>query len=723
MISVTNAARQKLLEGVGNFQETVNIVLADETELNLTNSDLWEGGVAYDYSIANAGKFQVGTAAIGACTITLYNFDDAFTEYDFADATVNVQLGIPLGDGTFETIQKGFYTVNDPGDNGTRIVLKCYDNMHKFDRDYSEVTTEYPCTALKAVQDICDFCNVNLLSTSFVGANIILPERPDSDALTCRQVLAYIAQRICANASVDGRGRLRFGWPDMSVIGDITEDLDGGVFDSANPYNSGDNADGGIFDPWETSNDFYGGTFHEGSGSEVLEYSSFYSFEKQTENVTITGLQVTAYGTAEGETERRSVLAGVEGYLLNIENNPFITSENIEEATAYISSKVVGISFRPLNFRTLSDPTIEPGDVLKATDRKGNVYYSICTTVNFKVGRGTTIAGEAEPKLRNSAKRYTETQQLTETIQKTEEKLTIKLSRYELAQQTLAQMQANALGYHTTEETLPDGSTITYQHDKPTLAESTIIYKRTLEAFTVSTDGGQTWNAGFDAQGNAVLNILNAIGINADWIRSGRLEVVDENDNPLFYADKDTGEVFMSADCIKLSASDTQNAFDSLRDDVNSQISETNDSVASNSSSIEQIIAREAELQVTVDGIQSDVSRISTLENQIQEVSSSVTQSADALRAEFSETVDGVAQISTYVQADTNGLHVGKVGDASRVTIQNNRISFENDGSEVAYIAEQKMHIANLEVEERLDLGNFAFVPRANGNLSFLKVR
>ena len=185
------------------------------------------------------------------------------------------------------------------------------------------------------------------------------------------------------------------------------------------------------------------------------------------------------------------------------------------------------------------------------------------------------------------------------------------------------------------------------------------------------------------------------------------------------YADKDTKEVFISADCVRLAASDST----TLQEELQNQIADTNSNLASTVSSVEQIISREAELEVTVNGLTSEVSRISDLEGQIQEVQSSVTQSADALRAEFSTTVDEVETLTGYVQADANGLHVGRVGDSSTVDIANNRISFNNDGSEVAYIASQKMHIKNVEVEERLDLGNFAFVPRANGNLSFLKVK
>ena len=37
--------------------------------------------------------------------------------------------------------------------------------------------------------------------------------------------------------------------------------------------------------------------------------------------------------------------------------------------------------------------------------------------------------------------------------------------------------------------------------------------------FRIDDGGGQTWNSGWDAEGNAVFNVNLAIGINAEWIK------------------------------------------------------------------------------------------------------------------------------------------------------------------------------------------------------------
>lgn len=103
------------------------------------------------------------------------------------------------------------------------------------------------------------------------------------------------------------------------------------------------------------------------------------------------------------------------------------------------------------------------------------------------------------------------------------------LSLYNTAVQRLTSLITNSFGVYKTEQEVEGGSVIYYLHDKSTLEASETIWKMTADAFAVSTDGGDTWNAGFDAQGNAVFNVLNAIGINAEWIKAGTISSIPSN--------------------------------------------------------------------------------------------------------------------------------------------------------------------------------------------------
>ena len=64
----------------------------------------------------------------------------------------------------------------------------------------------------------------------------------------------------------------------------------------------------------------------------------------------------------------------------------------------------------------------------------------------------------------------------------------------------------NAMGYYETVEIQDDGSRITYMHDKPSMGDSKIIYKKSIDGYFWSKDGGNTWTGGIDKNGNAVIN-------------------------------------------------------------------------------------------------------------------------------------------------------------------------------------------------------------------------
>lgn len=150
-----------------------------------------------------------------------------------------------------------------------------------------------------------------------------------------------------------------------------------------------------------------------------------------------------------------------------------------------------------------------------------------------------------------AAKTAAEASKVTE-VQKDVTNLNIKTNAYKIAEQRLTSLMAQSFGVFKTEEVLADGSTVYYMHDKPTLADSTNIWKMTGDALAVSSDGGATWNAGLDASGNAIYNILSVIGIEASWINADNLSAISANlggwvikDNELFteFTDAQTGDI------------------------------------------------------------------------------------------------------------------------------------------------------------------------------------
>ena len=89
----------------------------------------------------------------------------------------------------------------------------------------------------------------------------------------------------------------------------------------------------------------------------------------------------------------------------------------------------------------------------------------------------------------------------------------------------------------------------------------------------------------------------------------------------------------------------------------------------------------------------------------------------------ISETDSGFNNIKKYIRFIDGAIVIGEEGKPLTLKMINDRISFLENGNEVAYISNRRMYITDAEILKSLSIGNFAFTPRENGNLSFGKVR
>lgn len=80
----------------------------------------------------------------------------------------------------------------------------------------------------------------------------------------------------------------------------------------------------------------------------------------------------------------------------------------------------------------------------------------------------------------------------------------------------------NASGLYETKVTQPDGSVITYYHDKKNMKDSQILMVFNTAGFGISSDGGQNWY-GMQVDGDFIANILTATGVKAEWVRTGTM--------------------------------------------------------------------------------------------------------------------------------------------------------------------------------------------------------
>lgn len=572
MIKASNAFRREVFEGNRRYLRYAEVDLADGTVLELENADFWSGGFGIDDAVSTDGNFDVGAAIINKFTMILNNIPEygekngKFSSYVFEGAKIRPYIGLEIND-VVERYQRGEYTVDSAKYNGQTIRVEALDNMSRFDLPYSESKLQYPATLDTIVRDACSVCDVLLGTYDFPHKNLVIREKPSGESTTFREVISWAAQVCGCFARCDSQGRLELKWYPQDALENVANGLDGGTFDEGTEsYASGDTADGGLFNPWNTGYAYDAGTLEHMEDVHIISETMSHTID--VDDVIVTGVSATVklQDGSDGTEVMRTYLkladdqdvhqrTGIpeDGYIIGFENNPFITEKNATQIVTWLGDQLIGLRFRPGTLTHLSDPTIEAGDCALYFDEKGNHYEMFVSSTSFKPGETHTTKCSAKPAARNSAARFSEA---TKTYVELRKQLANeKTSREEAVEALESALDAKA-GLYCTEETAQSG-TIFYLHDKPELSDSEIVWKMTVEAWGVSTDGGRTYNAGMTVDGDTILRILTATGINAGWINTGQLVIKDENDRVTLFADTHTGVVRIVASEFSLSGGQT----------------------------------------------------------------------------------------------------------------------------------------------------------------------
>lgn len=497
MINVSEQFKKEIEKNTNvKIQATIEFPLTD-TRISIDGNRFWSGSIQFEDAVSSSGSFDIGSAIINQFSAKLNNQDGYFDSYDLDGAVIYPQVGKELSDGTVEWISKGAYTIDTPVIAGRSISITALDNLHKFETEYSKVNTVYPTTIGQIVRDMATQCGVVMASSSFDNDDYAITEKPDDDSLTCLAMLSYAAQIAGCYARCNNQGNLELKW--------YTE-VDK---DSANH-----------------------------------EFSKFSSINVSTNDIIITGIKVKESGSDASEYQY-----GEDGYLLTVESNPLVEAGKAQTVAEYLGKKIVGMKFRKLDCSCLSNPTVEAGDSACVIDRYGTKYFCYLNTVNYSIGSYMKIACEAKTPSSNRATPYSNETKAAVIARKEVQK---ELSTYDKTVQSLTSLITQSFGAYKTEETQADGSTIYYMHDKPTLAESKNIWRMSANVFSVSDDGGKTWKAGMDSSGNAVMNVVNVVGLNADYINSGTLVAKDADGNIVLSVNVETGQVSINAEAIKM---------------------------------------------------------------------------------------------------------------------------------------------------------------------------
>lgn len=542
MIHVSSEFKEIMMQRQ-DFKENAEVTFSDGTVLHLEEKDFSiTNNSVVDSADANA--VPIGAAICRNIQMELLNEDDHLEKYDFYGARIRLYLTFELLN-TIEKIEFGTFTVTAPECYGTTVVVNASDDMYKANVAYS-TDLLFPATAGAVLRDACSRCSILMGTTSFLHDDFQIQTKPSGD-YTFRQVIGYLAMIACGNARINRSGKLEI----------LTYDLD--------------------------------------FTRECHNLTEWKSLTMDTSDIIITGIQTTRKAKKteeEKETEvEETVRAGSEGYMLTV-SNPLI-SGNEETLVSWIHEKISGVPFRRFTGDYITYPLVEFMDLAKITDWRGNTYNTFITDIDFVFFGITTLKNSAESGLRNASKYGSEDTQTNVHLQELIEQE--RTDRQEAIKKLGDSLNAEG-GLYATYEKQPDGSTITYLHDKPTLKESKTVIKITAEAIGVSNDGGKNYLYGFVLDGDIIAKILYAHGIDADYINTGAIIVRDaETKEIIFSVDMDTGRVVISGDIIQIGGRPIGQALEDVKDYADKNLADYADSISKDLSSLQSQVDGQVE--------------------------------------------------------------------------------------------------------------------------------
>lgn len=551
MKNVSNEFKNIIKSG-GPFYAYASITLKNGKKLTLdSDNDFFISGNGYTED--GGDGFPLGSALSKSVTLVIDNIDERFSKYDFYYAQISLFTEADIENRSYDIwrdvkgeeildingntimltksrigrLNEGAFTVLEPTAVGDTIELVGYDSMYKADADFTSKLS-YPTTAGQLLREACSTCNIMLGSPKFNNDDFVIEQAPDK--VTCREVIGYIAMLAVGNAVIQD-GTLVIKSYDFSAISKIASRAD---------------------------------LVEDAGYSILMDYQS--DPDISTDPVVITGIAT----TKKVENESTILIRGTDDYALEI-TNPLIEGHE-DDAINLIGDVLIGVKLRGFSGEFFPDPTIEFMDLACVVDRKDKVYPTFITSLEFNyLGSSSFSCGIKDPE-RQKSTYYSEA---TKVYEKAKKEIKQNKTEFEAAVDNLNKTLENASGMYSTESPQPDGSMITYIHDKPTVEESKNVIKVTSEAIGISSDGGKTYPYGLFLTGDLITRILYAIGINADYINSGSLTIKDKNGNITFYADTETGRVTINAESISITGKSVEDISNGIVDDFVTNIYKT----------------------------------------------------------------------------------------------------------------------------------------------------
>lgn len=647
-----------------NYIQVADITVNGVNEsFSVAENEIVQGSLSIDrYSVSNS-KIEVGSAVAAELTLKLKNDDGKYDNTVFEGAEVFVKIGIKKWDAhrwenaVIHWIPCGYFTIDEPPRALSTITISALDRMILFDKTVDISKLSFPMTVADLLNKLCTICGVTLATdiTRLPNKDYQITAYPEGQDLTYRTLLQWCAALTGTCAFMNYDGNLELKWYEQT---DLT-----------------------------------------------ISPSERYNSDMQENDVAITGI----YFKDAANTE---YIAGTDDYCLDLSSNGLL-QDNVQVVldTLYVSLK--GFSYRPYTATIKSAPYIYPMDMIHYEDAKGEVHDTIITNVTFGMNLSTSIAGKGET---TQKQKYSQsgglTKQQATILEKLRENLDKAMTAKEQAQLELNRLLSNSLGLNIVTIPQDDGTQVYYFCDGETLESSNIIYtfKANGFAWTKSwNNGNPVWKYGFSKDGNAIYNMLAAYKISTEYLDA---ECVTAEKLSAEYKQSVTTEMEETVD-EKLTdystTKETKTLIANTGGTIRTEVAESVKTVTDTTNA--KIDDRLAQAKDYTDSVHQEITtEYSTkLEETSKGFNMSVNSLTDRITEQGNEMNSYREQLQTYFGFSEDGLEIGKKVNGEKqqysINIDNERMGFLQDGSEVAFIQYNKLHINAVEAMDRLSVG------------------
>lgn len=647
-----------------NYIQVADITVNGVNEsFSVAENEIVQGSLSIDrYSVSNS-KIEVGSAVAAELTLKLKNDDGKYDSTVFEGAEVFVKIGIKKWDAhrwenaVIHWIPCGYFTIDEPPRALSTITISALDRMILFDKTVDISKLSFPMTVADLLNKICTICGVTLATdiTRLPNKDYQITAYPEGQDLTYRTLLQWCAALTGTCAFMNYDGNLELKWYEQT---DLT-----------------------------------------------ISPSERYNSDMQENDVTITGI----YFKDAANTE---YIAGTDDYCLDLSSNGLL-QDNVQVVldTLYVSLK--GFSYRPYTATIKSAPYIYPMDMIHYEDAKGEVHDTIITNVTFGMNLSTSIAGKGET---TQKQKYSQsgglTKQQATILEKLRENLDKAMTAKEQAQLELNRLLSNSLGLNIVTIPQDDGTQVYYFCDGETLESSNIIYTFKVNGFAWTkswNEGNPVWKYGFSKDGNAIYNMLAAYKISTEYLDA---ECVTAEKLSAEYKQSVTTEMEETVD-EKLTdystTEETKTLIANTGGTIRTEVAESVKTVTDTTNA--KIDDRLAQAKDYTDSVHQEIT--TEYSTKLEETSKGFNMSVNSLTDRITEQGNEVnsyhEQLQTYFGFSEGGLEIGKKVNGEKqqysISIDNERMGFLQDGSEVAFIQYNKLHINAVEAMDRLSVG------------------